>query len=43
MVHDNIGENEENSMECNNKSSQGDDLITLNVMREQRELDGVSW
>jgi len=28
---------------CNDKSSWGNGLITLNVMREQRELDGVSW
>ena len=27
---------------CNDKSGQDDDLITLNVIREQRELDGVS-
>jgi len=28
---------------CNDKSSRGDNLITLNVMRERRELDEVSW
>ena len=27
---------------CNDKSSRDDDLITLNVMRERRELNGVS-
>ena len=28
---------------CNDKASRDDCLITLNVMRERRELDGVSW
>ena len=28
---------------CNDKPSRDDGLITLNVMRERRELDGVSW
>ena len=27
----------------NDKASQDDCFITLNVMRERRELDGVSW
>jgi len=30
-------------LECNDKASCDDCLITLNVMRERRELDGVSW
>ena len=28
---------------CSNELSRDDQLITLNVMRERRELDGVSW
>jgi len=28
-------------VKCNDKSSRDDNLITLNVMRERRELDGV--
>ena len=28
---------------CNDKASRDNCLITLNVMRERRELDGVSW
>ena len=31
------------STSCNDKPSRDDRLITLNVMRERRELDGVSW
>ena len=31
------------SRNCNDKGSRDDYLITLNVMRERRELDGVSW
>jgi len=28
---------------CNDKASRDDCLITLNIKRERRELDGVSW
>ena len=28
---------------CNDEASRDDCLVTLNVMRERRELDGVSW
>ena len=31
------------SLICNDKASRDDCLITLNVMRERRELDRVSW
>jgi len=30
-------------LSCNDKASRNDCLITLNVMRERKELDGVSW
>ena len=28
---------------CNDKASRDDCLITLNIMRERRELNGVPW
>ena len=34
---------QENEGQCNDKGSRDDYLITLNVMRERRELDRVSW
>ena len=30
-------------LRCNDEASRDDGLITLNVMRERRELDRVSW